>query len=267
MIFYFSGTGNSLYAAKKIGEAIGEPWRNIAVLMKDGTEIELSEQEAVGFVFPIYAWAPPKMVLDYAKKLDLAGHYVFAVGTYGQNVGRFDRFFAQAGISLNSAFALNMPNNYLMIWEKATQERCLAEAEKRLAQIGETITQRQDKIDIPCVLNGRPASESQVAFAPAMNIQWSATLRDVSDFYVTEDCIGCGTCERVCNGSAIRLINGRLVWGETCTKCLACLHLCPRQAIQFGPYTVGAGRYKNPNIPLGEMIINGTRSDKEHADT
>lgn len=255
MIFYFSATGNSLYTAKKISEYIGEPLMNISTAKNDNMQVELAPNETVGFVFPLYAWSATKMVLDFAKSIDTNGHYTFAVATYGQNIGRFDRFFEQAGIRLNSAYSLNMPNNYIMIWDKMKQERCLAEADKRIVEICESIYQRQEVTDIQCVLNGNPVSEAQVGFAPEMNAMWSQTVSDVSDFYVTDDCIGCGTCEKVCNGRTIRLAGGKPVWGDDCTKCLACLHLCPKQAIQFGQYTVGSGRYKNPNIKVSELMV------------
>ncbi|SUY47595.1 4Fe-4S ferredoxin [Clostridium putrefaciens] len=45
-------------------------------------------------------------------------------------------------------------------------------------------------------------------------------------------------------------------WGEDCTECLACLHLCPVQAIQYGKGTESKGRYKNPNVSIDEMKIN-----------
>lgn len=255
MVFYFSGTGNSLYAAKKIAGYLGESLVNISIAMQDGILPEISAGETIGFVFPIYAWSAPKMVFDFIKRIDANGHYLFAVGTYGQNVGRFDLIFEREDIHLNSAFALNMPNNYILVWDKMKQDKCLAAADRRIEKICGTICRRENLIDIQCVLNGNPVSEAEVAFAPEMNAQWSRTLDDVSDFYVTAACTGCGTCERVCNGRAITLVDGKPVWSEGCTKCLACLHLCPKQAIQFGRHTVGAGRYKNPKIKLSELMI------------
>lgn len=256
MIFYFSGTGNSLYAAKRISEYLGESLINISSVEHEGVLPEISASETIGLVFPIYAWSAPKMVFDSIKRIDINGHYLFAVGTYGQNVGRFDKFFEQEGIHLNSAFTLNMPNNYLMIWDRAKQERCLAAADTRIETICDAVYKRKSLIDIQCVLNGMPVPEYRVAFASEMNAKWSSTLSDMSDFYVTDDCVGCGTCEKVCNGRSIKLTNGKPIWGEGCTKCLACLHLCPKQAIQFGEYTLGSGRYKNPNIKLSELMIN-----------
>ena len=269
MIFYFSATGNSLYAAKKIASAIGGSVINIAREISGPKAYAPEDGEPVGFVFPLYAWLAPAMVFDFisAFTLNHAGnHYAFAVATYGQNIGRFDRPLGQAlaagGLRLDAAFSLNMPNNYISVWPKEQQDRCLAAADQRLARITEAIASRRRTIDIQSVLNGRQVPDAAVAFAPAMHAQWSRTIRDVSDFYVTDACVGCGLCAKVCNGQTIRIIDGRPTWGNSCTKCLACLHLCPRQAIQFGPYTGNAGRYKNPNISVQELIV--AKEDTHH---
>jgi len=38
--------------------------------------------------------------------------------------------------------------------------------------------------------------------------------------------------------------------GDNCDCCLACLHRCPKQVIQYGKRTEKKGRYKNPNTNL-----------------
>ena len=76
MIFYFTGTGNSLYAANHIAEAQGERLISIARLMsrkEDVYHFDMGENELLGFAFPVFAWGPPKMVLDFISKLDVAG--------------------------------------------------------------------------------------------------------------------------------------------------------------------------------------------------
>lgn len=93
MIFYFSGTGNSYYVASKIASRSGEGLAPIARLMKnaaDGFEYTLRDGEIIGFVYPIYAWAPPKVVLDFISKLKLLnykGHYIFSTATCGDDTG------------------------------------------------------------------------------------------------------------------------------------------------------------------------------------
>ena len=52
MIFYFTGTGNSLWAAKEIGKELNQPVENI---IKQKTESNFfCKDDIIGFVFPTY---------------------------------------------------------------------------------------------------------------------------------------------------------------------------------------------------------------------
>ena len=62
MIFYFTGTGNSLMAAKAVARS-GEELINMAEARKQGNcKYELAENERVGFVFPVYCYTVPDAV-------------------------------------------------------------------------------------------------------------------------------------------------------------------------------------------------------------
>ena len=53
MIFYFTGTGNSLYVARKLA-APGETVRSITeALEQDDLHVDLADGEPLGFVFPV----------------------------------------------------------------------------------------------------------------------------------------------------------------------------------------------------------------------
>ena len=65
-------------------------------------------------------------------------------------------------------------------------------------------------------------------------------------FYVTDACISCGKCERVCPTENVRLENGRPVWGKKCTHCMACICRCPAEAIEYGKHSRGLPRYTFP---------------------
>ncbi|WP_336536149.1 EFR1 family ferrodoxin, partial [Bacteroides acidifaciens] len=70
MIFYFSGTGNSKWIANQLSKVQKEDLVFIPDALRDGTsEFCLREDEKVGFVFPIYSWAPPAIVLRFIQKL------------------------------------------------------------------------------------------------------------------------------------------------------------------------------------------------------
>lgn len=79
MIFYFSGTGNSRWVAESLGKRLEDAVEDIADVKIEKEEYTLPEGEILGFVFPVYAWAPPTIVMDFISLLRLssAPKYVF----------------------------------------------------------------------------------------------------------------------------------------------------------------------------------------------
>ena len=69
MIFYFSGTGNSKWIANQLSKEQKEELVFIPDALNNGTfEFCLREDEKIGFVFPVYSWAPPEIVLSRPLK-------------------------------------------------------------------------------------------------------------------------------------------------------------------------------------------------------
>ena len=72
IIYYFTGTGNSLAAAKKIAAATGDcKLIPIALLQKTSGDI-VPVAERVGIVCPVYFSGLPLMVAECAGRLDPA---------------------------------------------------------------------------------------------------------------------------------------------------------------------------------------------------
>lgn len=66
IIFYFSGTGNSLQLAKDIAKEIGDC--EVLNLAQYDTSSRVTA-ERVGIVFPVYFWGIPLAVADFIGKL------------------------------------------------------------------------------------------------------------------------------------------------------------------------------------------------------
>lgn len=259
MIFYFSGTGNSLDAAKSIGEYNNERLISIAKEMNklDGEfSYTLGEDETIGFIFPVYAWGPPKMVLKFIERLKIDNYknnYTFAVVTCGENIGNtigiLQKHLIKKNMKLDSGFSLRMPNNYIIIGDvdsKSVEEKKLLEAEETLKNINNIVKER--KVGVFQVVKGFMPGVLTSIVNPMFNKYGINTKK----FYVNDKCTGCGICERVCNTKTIK-IDKKPIWGKDCTQCLACINLCPVRAIEYGKGTHNKGRYKNPNISINEL--------------
>jgi ferredoxin len=261
MIFYFSGTGNSLQAAKTIAEHNGEKLISIAAEMNKGDnsfEYALKDDEVIGFVYPVYAWAPPEMVMNFIKKLKFIGYkgnYTFSVATCGDNIGNtmklLQKELNKKNLKLDSGFSLQMPNNYIIMFDvdsKEVENKKLSAAEETLKAINKIIEERKKGVfqvikgPVPFVLTS------------VINPGFNKGARDAKKFYATDNCTGCGICEKVCNAQIIK-VDKKPKWEGACTQCLACVHLCPVKAVQFGKGTEKKGRYKNPNIKVSEMML------------
>ena len=260
MIFYFSGTGNSYYVASKIASRSGEELAPIARLMQnagDGYEYTLQDGEIIGFVYPIYAWAPPRIVLDFISKLKLLnyeGHYIFSIATCGDDTGNslkvLRKSLQKKDLVLSAGFSVRMPNNYVCMMdvdpERLKQEK-LDAAEAAIANICDAIEERS-KVNTDKLASGFPGLKTALV-APLFN---NFGIRP-QKFFVDDRCTGCGICEKVCCYENIK-VNGRPVWGNQCSQCFACLHYCPVKAIQYGRGTRKKGRYTNPNVKVSDMI-------------
>lgn len=254
MIFYFTGTGNSLQAAKNIAWHNNQELISIAKEMNslDGKfQYTLKEGEIIGFIFPVYAWAPPKMVIDFIKKLKFNNYnnnYIFSVATCGENIGNTMKFLnnilKKNNMKLTSGFSLKMPNNYIIMGDidsKKVQTEKLSAAEEALRNINKIIKEKNEGVFI--VKKGLFPGILTSVINPLFNKNAISTKK----FRVSDKCNSCGLCQKVCNSNTIR-VNKNPQWGDKCTQCLACIHICPVKAIQYGKTTEQKGRYINPNI-------------------
>ncbi|MBR4016001.1 MAG: EFR1 family ferrodoxin [Anaerotignum sp.] len=249
MIYYFSGTGNSFAAAKTLAQGLGEPLADIAIAVAEQNyTCTLKKGEKLGIVFPVYLSMPPKIVTDFIKKLKVTfpdEPYIFAVATCGGSAGKsidiLETALEHNGLSLDSGFSLVMPDNCIPYFEPDSpevQENKLKKAEETLHLILRAI--RLERRDFFRVKRGKYSN----IVPKAVNSLLCGFVMKTKPFYVTEDCISCGLCEKICNSGCITMAAGRPVWMEEhCSLCLACLNRCPKAAIQYGKKTKKRQRY------------------------
>jgi len=257
VIYYFTGTGNSLAAARKIAGALGETELVPIASLADTPGAVTPAADRVGIVCPVYDCGVPVMVARFAERLDLAQvGYTFAVVTMGgmgvSALHQLDRILRERqGRGLDAAFAVSMPGNFPPLMRSVAGERCgktLGRADKRLGEIAEAIG------------NSRSVSPG---FAPISGLVKALSYGSLAKsahnagerFSVSDACTGCGTCVRVCPAGNLTLVDGRPAWGRKCEFCCACLHFCPTETIQLHVMlgTEGRGRYWHPDLTVGDM--------------
>lgn len=248
MIFYFSGCGNSRHVAETLAQGLNDT----LIFMPEATREDrynytLAEGERLGFVFPIYSWAPPQLVLDFVKKLQLAAkpEYVYFACTCGDECGHTEKFFRKViqekGWELSACFSLIMPETYVGMpgFKLDTEEN----AKKKIDNADATLER-----NIPRLINKEQFSEITVgsfAWIKSHVIQssFSKFALDDSKYRVTEKCISCGKCVGACPLKNITLDDGHPKWHGHCTMCMGCYHHCPVNAIHYGKATEGKGQY------------------------
>ena len=248
MIFYFSGCGNSKHVAETIAAGLND---NLVFIPEVGRkslyDYDMAEGERLGFVFPIYSWAPPKLVLDFVKKMQLKAKpdYLYFVCTCGDNCGLTEKVFRKAieekGWHLSACFSVQMPETYIGMpgFKLDTPEN----AQRKIDKANDLL-----KRNIPRLINGECFSEIIVGSLAwlktyLVNPGFNRSATDDSKYRVTEACIHCGKCVETCPLKNITLENGHPKWHGHCTMCMGCYHHCPVNAIQYGKATVGKGQY------------------------
>ena len=100
MIFYFSGTGNSEWIANQLSKGQNEDLVFIPEALKnEALEFDLQKDEKIGFVFPIYSWAPPEIVLRFINRISLKEYqnqYLFFVCSCGDDTGLTQQVLVKA---------------------------------------------------------------------------------------------------------------------------------------------------------------------------
>lgn len=269
MIYYFSGTGNSKSAAKALAHATG--CQALFIPHCNPYEQSIADDNSVGFVFPVYAWGVPPIVLDFISRLPqsmvdairIQRIPVWTVAVCGDETGKavdmLRKSLAKRGVTLNAAWSLQMPNVYVLlpgfgVDKKELEQKKLHEAKGRIAEIAAQINGADWKFNVH---EGSFPRLKTMAVYPLFS-RWGV---DPRRWHAEDTCIGCGKCADVCPVANISMLppapsetsaqsDGNQMrtalkpnWGNDCTSCCACFHACPVNAVQYASITSRYAQY------------------------
>jgi ferredoxin/flavodoxin len=269
IIYYFSGTGNSLHAAREIAERMpGTVLVPIVSLLKKD-RIDISG-ERIGFIYPVYVNSVPIQVQKFLKKIEF-GHteYIFSIVTHGGytnlNIPRrtLQRLLTEKGKDLDGFYDLLLTSNSptgimptfipgVKKWVQLIQPEIVQEKE---IEMQKAIDRFQDKIieGKRSILHSDDGIKVKL-FDRFINTFPEDPKRKIS-YYCDPTCTGCGTCEKVCLSGTIKMVDGKPTWQEEidCFHCYACFNFCPEQAILVKNWKLKNGRYHHPKITADDI--------------
>lgn len=248
MLFYFTATGNSLYVAKQFDQ---EP---ISIPQVINQENLVFEDETIGVVWPVYAGEPPKMVLNFLKKAQFKTDYFYMILTYGKDDSDAPEYInnlcKEFGLHVDYINSILMVDNYLPLFDMNDQMAMDKQVDKQIEKVLADLKARKKEIPVA-------SQESRDFHQRAAKIfAENPSLINGEQIKVTDKCVGCGICVRVCPIANFYVENGKAKrHSEVCEFCLACAHNCPQKAIitSISDKNPNA-RYRNEHISLQEII-------------
>ena len=132
-IYFYTGTGNSLWTAKKLSEILGNT--ELIPITLAGEGLIHSDSENIGLIFPVHIWGIPLRVIDFLNRLEPdPAKYYFAVAVNAGQVAatliQLKTLLQEKNINLSAGFSVCMPSNYIP-WGGAISARQAAEKIQR----------------------------------------------------------------------------------------------------------------------------------------
>ena len=260
MIFYFSGTGNTKWAASKLAAATREDLISIAPYMRADDSSHnlaepfiLKENERLGFVFPVHGWRVPKLVREFISKMKIQREpsdasaenkakaddslknrpFTYCVCTAGDSIGltieNLNEVISQnpslqaLGITeVSSSYSLIMPESYigLPFMDVDPKEREIRKKENAAQELAVVCEEIFDRKEGISRLVKGPIPWF---FTKVVGGFFENVLITDKRFHVEKDrCVKCGICANVCPVGDIKGGHGEYpVWLHH-KDCLTC---------------------------------------------
>ena len=248
VIYYYSGTGNTLSVAKSIAEKL--ELTTLVSMKCSPYDVRMKATERVGFVFPVYYLGMPRIVEEFMKKIVLPENiYIFVIVTYGGMVGnalkQAESILEKREYHLSYSAKIKSVGNNIMLYDiSKKKQKILASAlvqTKTLIEDLVSMTKNDVGIQNPLI---------ELYYNYKMRL---STCKDM-EFEVTRSCTHCGLCYQICQGNNIELVDGMPTFRHKCQQCMACIQFCPVQAINYKKITCSRERYHHPEIKPQDLM-------------
>ena len=248
MILYFSGTGNTRFIAQELSRQLSDTALNLLERIRQKDFTPIASEKPFIICCPVFVCEMPRFFSSYIRKVPLTGskdvYFVFTSGGYpgvssylAKDISRLKH------MNYKGCAEFKMPRNYIA--NNSYPELETDEIEKRIRDCHDRIPSVTDAILKGEKLKPRHVWLFEILIALPFNPWWCHHKQGIRDFRITDKCISCGKCEKLCPVNIIhRDENGKPVWeGTRCAHCMSCIQNCPTEAIEYADITVTKKRY------------------------
>jgi len=231
-IVYFSGTGNSEAIARGYERALVKAGHQVMSASIENLD-KIPEHDFLIVGGPIYAGNMPDKLINWIRT-KIPAHAIdkkaivfsTSAGLLNANgVKSIGRKLMKKGYSLVDAAIFEMPRNFYIDQYDPTPEAIQKQQFERAAV---DIVNSVRKMDLDTVVD---MTQSVIMIDLLADVfRWMAKSLGKS-FQITEQCIGCGKCEKNCPEHNINYIEKR--FSNKCMMCTRCIHNCPVNAISY----------------------------------
>ncbi|MDP4094316.1 MAG: EFR1 family ferrodoxin [Bacillota bacterium] len=256
VIYYFTGTGNSLAVTRDLVQEIGGDVEAIPIMKLLHQETIAVDADIAGVVYPAWLHHIPPMVEEFIRKALIKSTYIFAVCLFAvkpyNSIFNLNSLLEQKGRKLDAGFSIAMGGKYILLKDLTFSEdensKRFVQEKVKVKEIAKCIKKRES-----VGIEGQ-YDESDKDISEKLIYAHRNVYKVVEKFRQTDDCDMCGICVDVCPRDNLKLTQNKLTWGENCDYCLACLHWCPKSAIQNGEITPKSRRHHHPDISISDII-------------
>ena len=237
ILYYFSGTGNTKWAALKLKNNFIQ--NGIEVDLKSieiETDINLRGYNFIVIGTPIYAEIEPKIVEDFIRAIPntLINMKCIVYSTQGGKscsaIKRLSSILKNKGYNVVIESMIQMPNNFYFYFGKEPSDEKISEYLKTAQKKIEFIVNQFSENKVCKVNTFILRQKAGVITGKAFRKTIPRISKNITS---TQECKKCGLCLRNCPKGNITFENGHSIFHSNCILCLRCIYICPENAIVY----------------------------------
>ena len=250
MVLYFTGTGNSRYAASILSRITGDEMVSMNDVIRQRitdpyiAKYAFDSERPFVFVCPTYCWRIPRVVEQFIRDSRFTGcreayFYLTCGSSTGDAAKHAEELCRQVELEFMGLSSVLMPENYITMFSAPS----IDDAHGILRAAVAPIESAARLIELRKPIEDANGNGETGAFGTKLNGLFYKLFVKDKKFKATSACNGCGHCERICPLANITVEDSTPKWHGNCTQCMACIASCPTRAIEYGMASKGKRRY------------------------